>query len=148
MADADVLPVDELAYAESIRGYLAQAHIKAEARGLALDFAASLDAAQRFEAVAGSTRAMQLAPPANSAALNAALAAAEHALLLPEGIPGRPWYRHAIYAPGELTGYAAEVLPGINDAIDASDAARAQGQLAALTQALIRAATALSSVTR
>ena len=35
-------------------------------------------------------------------------------LSLPEGLPNRPWYRHAIYAPGQYTGYAAVVIPGVN----------------------------------
>jgi hypothetical protein len=35
------------------------------------------------------------------------------------GLPNRPWYRHTIYAPGEFTGYAAVVIPGVNEAIDA-----------------------------
>ena len=42
----------------------------------------------------------------------------------PAGLPNRPWYRHTIYAPGEYTGYSAVVIPGVNEAIDAKDAAR------------------------
>jgi Transferrin receptor-like dimerisation domain len=45
----------------------------------------------------------------------------ERQLLAPEGIPGRPWYRHQVYAPGINTGYAAQFLPGIRDALDAGD---------------------------
>jgi N-acetylated-alpha-linked acidic dipeptidase len=143
MADADVLPTDELAYAQSIRGYLQQARARAASRRLTLDFAPALAAAESFIAAARAAHALQLAPPANTASLDARLTAAEHALLIPEGIPIRPWYRHAIYAPGLATGYAAEVLPGVNDAIDTSDAPRAQAQLTALTAALTRAADAL-----
>jgi len=49
---------------------------------------------------------------ASLGALEPALRSAERALLVPEGLPHRPWFRHAIYAPGEYTGYAAVVIPG------------------------------------
>ncbi|MGA8272634.1 MAG: transferrin receptor-like dimerization domain-containing protein, partial [Candidatus Sulfotelmatobacter sp.] len=68
---------------------------------------------------------------------------AERALLVPEGLPHRPWFRHAIYAPGEYTGYAAVVIPGVNEALDKGDAERARQQLAVLAAALDRAAKAL-----
>jgi N-acetylated-alpha-linked acidic dipeptidase len=48
-----------------------------------------------------------------------------------------------IYAPGEYTGYAAVVIPGVNEALDKGDSNRTQQQLAALTAALERAAKVL-----
>jgi N-acetylated-alpha-linked acidic dipeptidase len=48
-----------------------------------------------------------------------------------------------IYAPGEFTGYAAVVLPGVNEALDAKDAVRAAQQLTVLTQGLEKAARVL-----
>jgi N-acetylated-alpha-linked acidic dipeptidase len=77
--------------------------------------------------------------------LNAALLNAEHALLVPEGLPHRPWFRHAIYAPGEYTGYAAVVIPGVNEALDRGDAERVRQQLAVLAAALERGAKALEA---
>jgi len=74
------------------------------------------------------------------ARMNAALRDAERALLIPEGLPNRPWYHHAIYAPGQYTGYAAVVIPGVNEAIDAGDAKRTEQQISALAAALHRAA--------
>ncbi len=68
---------------------------------------------------------------------------AEGALLLNPGLPHRPWFRHAIYAPGRLTGYAVSVLPGIGDALEAHDAAEVRLQVQALTEALQRAASLL-----
>jgi len=39
--------------------------------------------------------------------------------LAPEvGLPGRPWYRNLVYAPGRLTGYGAKTLPGMREAIE------------------------------
>ena len=70
---------------------------------------------------------------------------AESALLISEGLPNRPWYRHAIYAPGQYTGYAAVVIPGVNEAIDAGDVERVPEQIAVLTAALQRAGKLLDS---
>jgi len=60
-------------------------------------------------------------------------------------LPGRPWFKHVIYAPGEYTGYAAVVIPGVNEAIDAKDLPRAQQQMSALTDAIRRAASTLQA---
>ena len=34
------------------------------------------------------------------------------------GLPGRPWYKNLIYAPGRLTGYGAKTLPWVREAIE------------------------------
>ena len=39
-------------------------------------------------------------------------------LLDPQGLPGRPWYKNMVYAPGTLTGYGAKTLPGVREAIE------------------------------
>ncbi|MCP4048578.1 MAG: folate hydrolase, partial [Gammaproteobacteria bacterium] len=50
--------------------------------------------------------------------LNAILARAEQALAPAHGLPGRPWYRHHVYAPGYYTGYAVKTLPSVREAIE------------------------------
>jgi N-acetylated-alpha-linked acidic dipeptidase len=50
--------------------------------------------------------------------LNGILMQSERALTRKEGLPGRPWWQHQIYAPGVYTGYAAKPLPSISEAID------------------------------
>ena len=107
--------------------------------------APALAAATRFEAAADHAHQLQLNPPADLAEFNATLRAAETALLSPAGLPNRPWYKHTIYAPGEYTGYAAVVTPGVNEAIEAKDRERASAQLSVLSQALDRAAQTLES---
>jgi N-acetylated-alpha-linked acidic dipeptidase len=52
--------------------------------------------------------------------LDAQLQGLEQALTSDEGLPGRPWYRHLIYAPGLFTGYGAKTLPGVREAIEQS----------------------------
>jgi N-acetylated-alpha-linked acidic dipeptidase len=147
MADADVLPFNYAVYAQEIRSYLDQARNRATAREMKLDFTAAISAADQFAAAADIVHQHQLAPPQDTTAMERALTGTERALLLPQGLPRRPWYRHSIYAPGEFTGYEAVVIPGVNEAIDAVDAARAQSQLDQLSQALTRATTALTLAT-
>ncbi len=50
--------------------------------------------------------------------LNTLLQSMEQTLLHPQGLPGREWYRHMIYAPGLYTGYGAKTLPGVREAIE------------------------------
>ncbi len=141
MADADVLPYDYEQYGKEITTYLEAAKKRAEDRlgERALDFAAVMAAAHRFQDAGTRIMAKQKNPPRDLARLNQALRGAERAFLVPEGLPQRPWFRHSIYAPGEYTGYAAVVIPGVNEALDKSDAERAKQQLAVLTSALDRA---------
>ena len=108
-----------------------------------LDLSAVSAAAKHFQEAGAKILAKQKNPPRDPVRLNQALLSAERALLVPEGLPHRPWFRHAIYAPGEYTGYAAVVIPGVNEALDKGDAERARQQLAVLTAALDRAARVL-----
>jgi N-acetylated-alpha-linked acidic dipeptidase len=148
MADADVLPYDYQLYGREITSYLETAQKKAAAHNIGVDLAPAIAAARRFTDAGAATHTRQLAPPANPAALNRALRDAEEALLNPDGLPHRTWYKHTIYAPGEFTGYAAVVVPGVNEAIDAPDVPRAQAQIAVLTDALNRAAAILEAAAK
>ena len=148
MADADVLPYDYHLYGEDIVHHLAAAQQQAKSGRLNLDFSAAVAAAKRFEAAGARTRTLQTSGSATLSALdvpalNHSLRSVESAFLDPQGLPQRPWFKHTIYAPGEFTGYAAVVIPGVNEAIDANDPARAQAQLAILADALNRAAAIL-----
>ena len=144
MADADVLPYDYVTYAKEIAEYLEAAKTKAQDAGMHLDVTAAERAAQKMLTAAEAMHAKQAAAPAgNDMALNASLRLAEADLLNPAGLPNRPWYKHTIYAPGEYTGYAAVVIPGVNEALDAKKDGVAQGQLGVITEALDRCAATL-----
>jgi len=146
MADTDVLPYDYVTYAKAIESYIAAAKRKASDAGVgSVDFAQAELAAGHFVAAAEKTHDLQLAGSGDLAKLNQALRQTEADLITDAGLPNRPWFRHTIYAPGEFTGYAAVVIPGVNEAIDAKDATRATQQLAVLTQALTRAAHTLET---
>ena len=56
--------------------------------------------------------------PAEVAKANLILQGVEQSLTQDAGLPGRPWYRHLLYAPGLLTGYGAKTLPGVREAIE------------------------------
>ena len=50
--------------------------------------------------------------------VNRILIQTERALTLDAGLPGRPWFRHQIYAPGFYTGYGVKTLPAVREAIE------------------------------
>ncbi len=147
MADADVLPYDYQQYGKEIATYLSAARKKSQSEfsAEAPDFTAAEKAVRNLQQAGAKILRKQNNLPEDAGKLNQALLAAERALLLPDGLPNRPWYHHAIYAPGQYTGYAAVVIPGINEAIDKHDLARTRAQIEALAAALNRAAKVLES---
>ena len=144
MADTDVLPYDYITYANEISTYLDQA--KAKPGSTSLDFAPAQAAAARFLKAAQAIRIRQTNPSANPTQLNTQLRATESAFISDAGLPNRPWYKHLIYAPGVYTGYAAVVIPGVNEALEAKNPTLAGQQLIVLTQSLNQAAQTLESV--
>ncbi|HZQ21300.1 MAG TPA: M28 family metallopeptidase [Terriglobales bacterium] len=147
LADCDVLPFDYEEYGKEVALYIDASRKKAESEfgPRVPSFTAATDAARRFQEAGAKILERQNKVPANSEKLNQALRSAERALMIPEGLPHRPWYHHAIYAPGEYTGYAAVVIPGVNEAIGRHDLDRTWEQLSALSNALNRAAKVLGS---
>ena len=151
MADADVLPYDYVTYGQELSGYIDAAQKKAEQAGLAgLDFAPAKAAAEKFTLLAREVKEKQEHAGGDStqalAALNAQLRQVEEGFLSAPGLPNRPWYKHTIYAPGEYTGYAAVVIPGVNEALDAKNVPLAQSQMTVLTDAISRASSTLAAI--
>ena len=81
------------------------------------------------------------------AKLNDRLTRVERAFLLEKGLPERPWFKHAIYAPGLTTGYAAWPLPAIRQALEDKSKARLAADLP-LTVERIKCATAAMDTAR
>ncbi|MGH9745860.1 MAG: M28 family metallopeptidase [Candidatus Acidiferrales bacterium] len=154
--EADVLPFDYAAYASEIaRMESTLAARVGEQQGTApADLKALSDASAQFSNSAShaSVALHAISPaslsPAAQRDLNHALTGVEQSLLAPEGLAGRPWYKHTIFAPGSYAGYAAEVLPGVNEALDRNDAPTFHREADALAAALRRAAARLDEVTR
>ncbi len=153
MADADVLPYDYVTYGKAISAYIDAAEKKAEADGVTgIDFSDAKAAAEKFTQLAEKVRSTQERAAAGSpqqlAALNTQLRDVEEDFLSAPGLPNRPWFKHTIYAPGEYTGYAAVVIPGVNEAIDAKDGSRAQSQMSVLIQAIDHASATLEGIAK
>ncbi len=145
MSSADVLPYDYEEYGKEIANYLDAASRKAamEFGRASPDFAPAVEAAHRLQQAGAKMLSRQNNGSPDTERINRAVRQAERALLIPEGLPNRPWYRHSIYAPGVYTGYAAVVIPGINEAIDRKDAAVTREQIALVTEGAQRAARVL-----
>ncbi|MGD0909503.1 MAG: M28 family metallopeptidase [Candidatus Acidiferrales bacterium] len=141
MSNADVLPYDYENYGKEILVYLEAARTKSKDRfgDKGPDFSAAFEGARHLQEAGAKVLQKQRKISGASERMNVKLREAERALLIPEGLPNRPWFRHAIYAPGQYTGYAAVVIPGVNEAIDRGDQRRAEQQIAALAAALNRA---------
>ena len=56
--------------------------------------------------------------PEIRAQLNTAAIGLERTLTRAEGLPGRPWFKHQVYAPGLYTGYGVKTLPAIREALE------------------------------
>jgi N-acetylated-alpha-linked acidic dipeptidase len=145
MASADVLPYDYENYGKEILVYLESAKYKSRDRfgDRTPDFSAAVEGARRLQDAGAKMLQKQRKIPAAPDRINVKLQDAERALLIPEGLPNRPWFHHAIYAPGQYTGYAAVVIPRVNEAIVRGDLRRTEQQIAALAAALNRAALVL-----
>lgn len=115
--------VDELA---GLPGVAGQLDLKPLRRALA-EFGNAAAGAN-----AAATAATESSDPARLAGINHRLMAAERQWLLADGIPGRPWYKHALYAP-KFT-YAAMELPGVREAIDEGDWNRARREVARVVE--------------
>ncbi|WP_158883856.1 transferrin receptor-like dimerization domain-containing protein [Rhodanobacter sp. L36] len=75
--------------------------------------------AQAFEAAyAGRAQTSFNLSSAQKRDVNRRMAAMEQALGDPDGLPGRAWFKHMIYAPGMLTGYDVKTVPGVREAIE------------------------------
>ncbi|KAL2915057.1 Vacuolar protein sorting-associated protein 70 [Polyrhizophydium stewartii] len=61
------------------------------------------------------------------------------------GIPGREWCRHVVYAPGEWSGYGAEMFPAIHEAIRRGDSAGTNKIIASVAATLRCAAGMLAA---
>jgi N-acetylated-alpha-linked acidic dipeptidase len=85
--------------------------------------------------------------PANRLSLvNDALTRVERAFLLPGGLPGRPWFKHAVYAPGLTTGYGSWPFPAIRQALEENKPEQMKRAGAEAVASIERATAALGKV--
>jgi len=144
-ANAVVLPLDPSRYGREIAAYARELAASPAGRALAADLARLSTAADRWASEAKATQDAVSAELAAGSAdarrvrtVNAWLLGLERAVSDPGGLPGRPWFRHLIYAP--LPSYAAETLPAIREAAVRGDSAVARAEILRLEAKLDRAA--------
>jgi N-acetylated-alpha-linked acidic dipeptidase len=171
LANADVLPFDFGFYGRDIGTFVKElcgaggstpasaGQVASACRAGDVDLGPAVAAAAAFEAAGRELRqAIDSALAAGTidantaAALDRRILDVESNWLLPEGIPGRPWFKHMIFAARYT--YAHLELPAVTEAIEKQDwktareeAAKLEAALAKNT-ALLRAATALLAVPR
>jgi N-acetylated-alpha-linked acidic dipeptidase len=94
---------------------------------LAVDFSAVLTALEALgEAGAQADAALDTLVGRQDAAtldgVNDLLIGVERSFLSTDGLPGRPWFRHLLFAPGLTTGYSAWPFPELAEATENADA--------------------------
>ena len=61
-----------------------------------------------------------------------------------DGLKGRPWYKHMLYAPGFYTGYGVKTMPAVRESIEQGQWENVDGEIARVAAALTREATLVS----
>ena len=79
-------------------------------------------------------------------ALNDRLLFAERAFITPEGLPGRAWFKHVVFSPGEHNAYGSEKFPGVTDALAVGNERLAELQANVLAERIWGAAAILGGV--
>ncbi len=83
-----------------------------------------------------------------AAQVNHLLRGVEQAFLREEGLPRRPWYKHALYAPGFYTGYGVKTLPAVRESIEEKQWQDVNGGVAATASAIEKAAARIRDAAR
>ncbi len=104
-----------------------------------LAFAPLQNAVARLSKAAAAYQKAAAVPGLSSEALNvhnAALIGLERKLTRAEGLPGRAWFTHQVYAPGFYTGYGVKTLPAIREALEQRQWAQAAQQIEIVAKTL------------
>jgi N-acetylated-alpha-linked acidic dipeptidase len=89
-----------------------------------------------------------LISPAALKAINGKLMLTERTLTHAEGLPGRPWFKHLIYAPGAYTGYGVKTIPAVREAIELKHWKEAEAEVVRVAAVLQNEANLIESVAR
>ncbi|MGH9341632.1 MAG: M28 family metallopeptidase [Acidobacteriota bacterium] len=155
LANADVLPFDYSDYGQAIAGHLESLRMQsARIEEVNINWESLLQEAKAMDEIGreinqGIERMLDRNVNATAVArINELLRQVERNFLLEEGLPKRPWFKHAIYAPGYYTGYASKPLPGVSQALDDGEYTIAAFQAQLLLQQLRAANQTLDQIRR
>jgi N-acetylated-alpha-linked acidic dipeptidase len=135
VASADVAPLRFTGYARALREDLDEIRTDVTRRARTAtgtpflpDFAPIVTALTELEAVgvaadASADRVIASGDAGAAARMSDALSQVERAFLNPQGLPGRPWFKHQLIGPGLTTGYAPWPYPALREAVEKKDAA-------------------------
>ena len=63
-----------------------------------------------------------------------------------DGLKGRSWYKHLLYAPGYYTGYGVKTMPAVRESIEQGAWGNVDAEIARVAAALTREATLVSKL--
>jgi len=140
LSEAEILPFDFAAYGRDIAGFASA--LSRTSKGN-VDFAPFEQRIAEFRTAGGELNAA-MARALVKGPLDATLASRVNRNIMqvesnwanPDGLPGRPWFKHTLYAARYTYGHLE--LPGLTEAIEKRDFAEAQHQAAILARALER----------
>lgn len=134
IASADVAPLRFARYASALRDDLDAIRTDIQRRARTAEgpaflpnFAPITVAVAELEkagaaADAAADRIIGSGDAAAAARMSDALSQVERAFLNPQGLPGRPWFKHQLIGPGLTTGYAPWPYPALREAVEKKDA--------------------------
>jgi N-acetylated-alpha-linked acidic dipeptidase len=85
--------------------------------------------------------------PQTLAEINGLLIQSERKLTRDAGLPGRPWYKHQVYAPGAYTGYGVKTLPAVREAMEQENWKQAEEEVPVVAKVLEDEAALINTVT-
>jgi N-acetylated-alpha-linked acidic dipeptidase len=140
LANSDLLPFDFASYASNIRQFVNELSKGKDMSQLDLKpVLAAIDdfesAGKRFNESASRALASGRIDPILANTINHGEMQVERNWLNPDGIPGRPWFKHILY--GARFTYAHLELPGLTEAVEKQDWSTASKQAEILRRALI-----------
>ncbi|KAL3420355.1 glutamate carboxypeptidase II [Phlyctema vagabunda] len=155
LASVEVLPFQASEYASELKKHLAQlkkdAGHKISLKSMEESIRQFTTATQRLDTQAqgfrdrieveyhiGSSGYRQIA------AINRKYISVERAFLIKDGgLPGRPWFKHMIFAPGLWKGYDGVVFPGILEALELNELKKADEWVKRISDAISSLSVAL-----
>jgi N-acetylated-alpha-linked acidic dipeptidase len=166
-ASAEVAPLTFSPYGEALASYLDDLRVMvareaiagdeddeeppvrfeglADLAGAVLDFQ---EQARSLDEATAELADREEVPGETLSGVNDALMRVERAFLIEGGLPGRPFFRHAVCAPGLTTGYASWPMPGIRQAIEEGDQALLDEQSPILVERIAAAIGAMADAER